>query len=422
MTKYIFTFFACLMLAIGQSCSKDDTPVQPETPSNPSNPNKPDTPDTPDKPDTPDTPDNPDNPDDPDNGEDDQPVLVDFAKGADVSWVTQMEDAGYKFKYINGENGDLFEILKYDCGVNSTRFRVWVDPTKYFDSGAEKWNVGNNYNSIEDVVGKAQRAAALEMDIMIDFHFSDSWADPGKQNIPSSWMPEDGSTPTIEHLQAKMTEHINDMLGALKAVGITPNWVQIGNEVTYGMLSPVGQNWGNGGNDEPAFKNFVALVNAGFEAVKAFSEDIITIVHIDNAWNWDTANWFFGYMQKLNAKYDMIGLSLYPSAVYLNGSSKPQPVSEYMTYVNQALTNVTRLNQQYDKPVMFVEVGMPWDYPDYGANMLTAILEAARTNDMLKGVFWWEPESNPNNSGGYTMGATNADGSPNGALAPFLKF
>ena len=381
------------------SCGKDEAPSVPEQPSMPSNPNEPQQPETPDAPDTPEEPEDP---------TPDQPELVNFAKGADVSWVTQMEDAGYKFKHINGEEGDLYEILKYDCGVNATRFRVWVDPTQYFDGGKENWNVQNDYNSIRDVVEKAQRAAALEMDIMIDFHFSDQWADPGNQQIPSSWMPADGSEPTLEHLELKMKEFIDSTLTALSQIDVIPNWVQIGNETRDGFLFPVG-------NATSHPDNFARLITTGYEAVKSFSEDIIVIVHEDNAWSLGDAKWLFGdVLEKFDAKYDMIGLSLYPTqAAYWNGGT-------WQTYLTKGIENAEVLCKQFNKPVMFVEVGMPWDEPENGAFMLESIMDAAKENDMLKGVFWWEPESTPATSDGYTLGAFNQDGKPNGSLAPFL--
>ena len=101
-----------------------------------------------------------------------EPVVLDFAKGADVSWLTQMEQEGCRFYTAQGQEMECMALLK-SLGVNAIRLRVWVDPK-------------DGWCGKEDVVAKARRAKALGMKVMIDFHYSDSWADPGKQNKPAA--------------------------------------------------------------------------------------------------------------------------------------------------------------------------------------------------------------------------------------------
>src|SRR5262245_11041057 len=140
-----------------------------------------------------------------------------FAKGADVSWMTQMEASGYRWLNDNGTQQDLLQILK-DHSINTIRLRVWVNP-----SGG--WNGAN------DVLAKALRARNAGMRIMIDFHYSDSWADPGQQTKPAAWR-----THTFDQLMADVYQHTFNVMNLLATNGIFPEFVQVGNETNNGML------------------------------------------------------------------------------------------------------------------------------------------------------------------------------------------
>ena len=133
-----------------------------------------------------------------------------FVKGADVSWVTEMEAAGKKFYNPAGTEQDLFLILK-NLDINTVRLRVWVSPT-------------GGWTNKADVVAKALRAKAQDLRILVNFHYSDSWADPGKQTKPAAWAGQ-----AINGLEASVAAHTTEVLTALKAAGITPEWVQVGN-------------------------------------------------------------------------------------------------------------------------------------------------------------------------------------------------
>lgn len=180
-----------------------------------------------------------------------------FARGADVSWLTQMEAEGLKF-YTPDENRqemECMELLRDYCGVNSIRLRVWVNPK-------------DGWNNMNDVIVKAKRAERLGLRTMIDFHFSDTWADPGHQEMPEAWKEL-----SFDDLKIALGEHVKSVLTALKAVGVTPEWVQVGNETTPGMMLPVGS------VDNP--EQLTALNNVGYDAVKAICPDAKVIVHLD---------------------------------------------------------------------------------------------------------------------------------------------
>lgn len=343
-----------------------------------------------------------------------------FAKGADVSYVTQMEDEGFVFNHPNLTPGECMAILRDDCGVNAIRLRVWVNPLPMNPS------TGKIYNDLNDVLKKAIRANNLELGLMIDFHLSDYWADPGQQTIPSAWQ----GLATPEQMTVAIKNHITEVLTALKNKGITPQWVQLGNEVSWGMLwdpkdpsgSPIsGQPQGDNFNT-PQHKNFATYVQAAYDAVKAVNPNICTIVHVDKGQMEYPAKWIFNILKYYNVSYDMIGLSLYPShAGYKKGGNL------IGGYVQPAINNAKALTKEFGKPVIFAEVGMPWDDAEGGALLIQTIMNAAKTDNNICGIFYWEPEVNPqweaegNGTNGYTLGAFNPyTNSPTGALAPFL--
>ncbi|WP_342565580.1 glycosyl hydrolase 53 family protein [Paenibacillus sp. FSL R7-0345] len=135
-----------------------------------------------------------------------------FSKGADISWLPQLEALGHKFYNDNGEEQDLLLILK-DHGIDSIRIRAWVNPSD---------DPSNGHNSTEEVVALASRVSALGFRVMIDFHYSDSWADPGKQVTPAAWADAD-----LEQLKVHVSDYTADVMKALQDAGVTPEWVQI---------------------------------------------------------------------------------------------------------------------------------------------------------------------------------------------------
>ena len=303
----------------------------------------------------------------------------DFAKGADISWVTEFESQGEKF-YTPGthEAKELTRLLREDCGVNSIRLRVWVDPT-------EGWC------NIPDVVVKARRAHELGMGVMIDFHFSDWWADPGQQNIPAAWEGMD-----IAQVCDAITKHVTETLTALGRYDIKPEWVQIGNETRTGMMWPLGH--------IDTGDNFTRMVNAGYDAVKAICPESIVIVHCDSGNDSWIFTRLFGKLKNENAKYDMIGMSLYPET------------HNWEQLVADCMANAKALTVTYGKPVMICEVGMDYREAETANKMLTKLMSECLKHD-VKGIFWWEPETPVSNS--YKKGCFNENGEPTEALDCF---
>jgi len=283
-----------------------------------------------------------------------QPVIIPptavtaFAKGADIGWLTQMEASGYKFYNANGTQQDCIQLLK-DLGMNAMRLRVWVNP-------ADGWN------NTTDVLNKAKRIKALGLKLMIDFHYSDSWADPGKQNKPAAW-----SGQTIGQLQTSVYNHTYAVLNSLKSNNIIPDWVQVGNETDDGMLWPEGKASVN-------MANFASLIKSGYNAVKAVDTSIKVIVHVSNGYNNNLFRWIFDGLKNNNVQWDIIGMSLYPSA------------TNYADLNNQCLTNMNDMVSRYGKEIMICEVGMSWNEPIAGKNFITDLMTKVKSLPDHKGL------------------------------------
>jgi len=308
-----------------------------------------------------------------------------FAKGADIGWLTQMESSGYLFYDSAGTQEDCIQILK-DLGINSVRLRAWVNPS-------------NGWCNTGDVVVKALRAKALGMKIMIDFHYSDVWADPGHQTKPVAW-----TNLIFDSLVSAVHNYTLHVMDTLLQNGITPDWVQVGNETNDGMLWTDGQISTNNNS----FVNFAALINSGYSAVKAASSTTKVIVHISNGFDNGLFEWMFDGLKAAGAKWDIIGMSLYPAT------------NSWQTTDAQCLANMNDMVARYGTPVMVCEVGMSYSDPTDSKAFLTDIIAKTKsvTGGNGLGVFYWEPECY-NNWQGYTLGAFDNTGKPTAALDAF---
>ena len=307
-----------------------------------------------------------------------------FTRGADISWLTQMEDSGYRFYDSNGIQMDCMQVLK-GIGINSIRLRAWVNPL-------------NGWCGTTDLLQKAIRAKNLGFRIMIDFHYSDVWADPGHQTKPVAWDSLD-----FNGLDSAMYQYTVQVMDSLKAHDISPQWVQIGNETNDGML------WEDG-RASTNIKNFATLVNTGYQAVKSVNDSAKIIVHISNGYDNSLFRWVFDSLQYYGANWDIIGMSLYPSA------------TDWQTLDQECLSNMNDMVSRYGKPVMICEVGMDVSAVAACASFLSDIITKTKSlgNTVGLGVFYWEPESY-NSWQGYTLGAFDNTGKPTAALNAFLQ-
>ncbi|MFM8913035.1 MAG: arabinogalactan endo-beta-1,4-galactanase, partial [Flammeovirgaceae bacterium] len=244
----------------------------------------------------------------------DNVVPVEFAKGADVGWLTEMEAAGVKFFDATGTEKEGMQLLQ-SKGVNSIRQRAWVNPKK-------------GWNNTRDVVVKSLRVKKLGMRLMIDFHYSDDWADPGKQFIPAQW-----TSLSYADMKSALYNYTKKVMDTLKTVGITPEWVQVGNETNDGMLWEVGR-------ASKSMANFAGFVKAGYDAVKEVSPTSQVIVHLSNGYDNGLFRWMFDGLKNNGAKWDIIGLSLYPTWA-------PGGVNDWATTNARCLANMNDLVARY---------------------------------------------------------------------------
>ena len=310
-----------------------------------------------------------------------------FAKGADVGWLSQMEATGYRFYDADGTEKNCLQLLK-DRGMNTIRLRVFVNPSSDRTSG---------HCSKDETVAMALRAKNMGMRIMIDFHYSDTWADPAHQTKPAAWASH--SFPT---LLTDVYNHTFEVLTALKTAGVTPEWVQIGNEIPSGMLWPDGS--------YTNFSQLAQLLNKGYEATKAIDTSIKVVVHIDKGNDNARFRWFFDNARTNGVKYDVIGLSYYP--YWIN--------SDYTTTIADLQNNLNDMVSRYNKEVMIVEVGGDYALVQNTKDMLTATINAVRNvpNQKGLGVIYWEPEGEKTWSG-YQLNCWQSNGKPSTALDAF---
>lgn len=314
----------------------------------------------------------------------------DFTLGADISWCTQQEAQGQKYRNFDNKERDAITLCR-EMGLGSVRLRVWVDPRDR--NGKPSWC------NADDVLQKALRAKKAGMDIMIDFHYSDSWADPAKQPIPAAWRKH-----SYKQMCQDVRRHTLEVLTLLKQNGITPRWVQVGNETSNGMLWPVG-------NISRNPKQYAGLFRAGYEAVKEVCPESQVIVHLDNGWKDELYDWNLGILRDNGAKWDLIGMSLYPY-----WAQKGDSTLTAQWVIDHCIANIRRCAQKFGTDVMITEIGFEVDdeHPEVmaeGRRQLHEVLRRARfeTDGHCRGVMYWEPLCDPRH---YRLGAFHADGSP----------
>ena len=329
-----------------------------------------------------------------------------WAKGADISWLSEMEHDGVKFyepSVAGDQPSDCIELLR-GMGMNAVRLRVWV-------------NHSTGWSNKADMLSLAKRAAKAGQRIMIDIHYSDFFADPSHQTIPAAWQNYD-----YETMLEAVREHTLDVLNALKEEGIKPEWVQIGNETPNGMLWPLGkvERLKVKGERDEGWTHYAGFTRMGYEAAKEVFPDITVIVHVDNAY--ERRDWFWEALHANGGKWDMIGLSHYPMMSAWNGGKSWQEMNEL------AEQNIKRLIHDWHCPVMIAEVGMFANDPE-SEIVMADFIDRITAIDSCAGIFYWEPqvyggwrpaEYIPLGWGSYDMGAFTPDGQPSEVMRILL--
>lgn len=344
-----------------------------------------------------------------------------FYRGADISWYTEMEAGGLRFYGASGVATECNELMR-QCGMNAIRLRVWVEPTM------------GGWCGTEDVVRKAVAAKAAGHEVLIDFHYSDFFADPSRQAIPAAWQGL-----SLKDLAARVADHTTQVLTALKTAGVTPRWVQLGNETRNGMLysryNASSKSWVNAGGITGStsaqygggWQNYATLSNAGYDAAKAVFPSVQCIVHLDTRGSDTDLSWWFTPFLQAGGKVDMVGLSHYPMPW---ANSEATATTSGRQRNANLMTIMDNTHRTVNVPFMVVETGVYVDFTTGGRDVMADLLQKAHTKNYCEGVFYWEPEQynwwKPavyadlgwNN---YNMAAFLTNGRPSAILDAFIN-
>lgn len=248
---------------------------------------------------------------------------TDFICGVDVSSLTQIESSGGLFY---DENGTLqTDVLAYfqSQGVNTVRLRLWNNPA-------------DGLHHLDYNLALAKRIHALGMKIFLDFHYSDTWADPAHQTKPAEW-----ENLSFDELRQAVFDYTSEVMQAFIAQDTPPAMVQIGNEITFGML------WDDGHiTDSQGWSNLIALLNAGTDAIRQTSPETEIIIHLHTGGDHRLSTWFFDHIL-YTVDFDIIGLSYYP---WWSGR------------FTQLSATINILAYRYGKPILIAETAYPWTF------------------------------------------------------------
>lgn len=307
--------------------------------------------------------------------------------GGDISCLTDNESKKAQYLDYDGKACPALDLFKQEK-LNAMRVRLFVNPSDYPN------NDPNCCQTLDYVKALGKRIKDAGFKLMLDFHYSDTWADPAKQWTPKLW-----ETLSDEELYTKIYEYTKDVLQQMKDAGATPDFIQTGNEISYGML------WGKEGSSnlkkcymgkDANWSRFTTLLKNAGKACREICPDAKIILHTERATQTNVLTNFYDKMKTDNVDYDIIGLSYYP--VWHNTISTLE-------------TAIKTLESRYtDKNIMIVEVGYAysWEYKgDYNLYSTYKASEAGQkafTDDLItmlnkhesvNGLFWWWMEYNP---------------------------
>ena len=303
-----------------------------------------------------------------------------FLAGADFSDLSFFELNGVSYKDA-GQVADGLAILK-NHGINCVRLRLFTSSAS--QAVANPYNYGNDLAYTLNLAARVKAAGLL---LSLDFHYSDTWADPGHQATPSAW-----TSLSFSALVQQMRSYNSNTIAAFIARGAAPDYVQVGNEITGGMLWPLGKVPGT--NATVQWFQFGQLIKAAEQGIADAAGTAMPkiIVHIDRGGDWATTEWFFDNLNAQNVPYDIIGESYYP---FYHGP---------LTNASVCLTNAA---QHYGKPVVIAETGFPWTNTYWKTNIqgftpsvtgqvafMAALAKVVKSapNQLGAGVFYWGAE------------------------------
>lgn len=310
------------------------------------------------------------------------PAATNFIAGADVSLLSFFEANGIAYK-VNSQTEDALAILT-NSGVNCARLRLFTSSAA--QAQADPYDYINNLSYTVPLAARVKKAG---LQLLLDFHYSDTWADPGHQATPAAW-----TNLTFPQLVQQMHDYSSNCLVAFKNSNAMPNYVQIGNEITDGLLWTNGE-VGGSYNVAAQWSKLAQLLNAAIQGVKDGAETNAPkiVIHIDRGGDWSGTKWFFdNLIQTQHVQFDFIGESYYP---FWHGS---------LTNLANCLSNAA---VRYGKPLLVAETAFPWTnsywttnidgYPgttNGQAQYVVGLAQVVKSvpNGLGAGIFWWGTE------------------------------
>ncbi|WP_116790463.1 glycoside hydrolase family 53 protein [Flavobacterium psychrotrophum] len=299
-----------------------------------------------------------------------------FYLGADLSYVNELEDCGAKYQY-NGKPVAPYALFK-EKGCNLVRIRLWHNPV-------------TPYSNFEDVKKSLKKAKAQNMDALLDLHYSDTWADPGRQDIPAAW----AAITDVNILADSVYNYTKRTLLALDKENLLPKMVQVGNETNSEVMQPAGKP-----KDKIDWKRNALLLNSGLRAVretsKELGKDIEVMLHVAQPEN---ALWWFKDATAAGiTDYDRIGLSYYPLWSDVKFDGLPKAIDSLVTTYNKkvmivetaypnTMKNVDKANNILDEKALFKGYpATPQGQKDYMIKLVQLVKQGGGS-----GVIYWEP-------------------------------
>ena len=280
-----------------------------------------------------------------------------IAYGVDLGWVSQLEAAGVS--WVDSNRNVTDPVLEK---------AVWKKP--------EDVECMLGFCDAAGMLKMCRRADELGMRLMIDFHYSDHFADPVYQHIPAAWSSEDE-----DGLINRLAEHTGKILSLLKEDGISPEWVQIGNEINAGILLPAGSR-----KENP--EGLVRMLNAGYDTVKKCFPDCQVVTHIAGVLVVDVCE-FYDLFFQYGGRTDVLGLSYYP---YWYRMIPDKKTDEEALSPRRLGAELRRLTDRYGKPALIAEIGGPDTEEEDTYRLLWDTIEVLKEYGEDTGLFYWEPE------------------------------
>ena len=305
--------------------------------------------------------------------------------GGDISLLPSYEEQGTVYKNAKGRQVKLLPYLK-KSGWNAIRVRLFVDP----QHAPEEHKGEGVCQDLDYVIRLSKQVKQQSMALMLDFHYSDTWADPGKQFTPKRW-----AQVNAQQLADSVYAYTRASLQAMKAAGVTPDMIQVGNEITNGMLWPTAH---IDPTKDDGWDTLGSLLRAGCKACREECPKAQIIIHTEKAGDWDVTSSYYRHLSQQHVDYDVIGLSYYPMwhGTIPNLGQNLQCLAECfpdkLVMIVETAAYYSHENDPWAKPDQYAEF-YPIN-PEGQLQFTRELVTELKQHANVTGLFWWFPEEN----------------------------